>query len=105
MVLSLFRAGQFPHVAVCVSPVDQLIQGQDVACCNDCVATACPLCQINLEAYQDHVSEAVKADAHLPVLYFTQLMGHAFGLGPKELALKDSLTPVEATLAAKVTQP
>lgn len=69
----------------------------------DCVATACPLCQINLEAYQDRVAEAVQADCDIPVLYFTQLMGSAFGLKPKALALKDSLTPVESLLAEKVS--
>jgi heterodisulfide reductase subunit B len=67
-----------------------------------CIATACPLCQINLEAYQDKVGEAVGAACDLPVLYFTQLMGVAFGLPPEELALKDSLTPVESLLAEKV---
>ena len=68
----------------------------------DCIATACPLCQINLEAYQDKIGKTLETDLHIPVLYFTQLVGHAFGLGPKELALKDSLTPVGALLAEKV---
>ena len=68
----------------------------------DCVTTCCPLCQINLEAYQEKVGAAVGANCEIPVLYFTQLMGYAFGLGPKELALKDSLTPVGALLAEKV---
>jgi len=68
----------------------------------DCVATACPLCQINLEAYQREASDAVGADCRLPVLYFTQLMGIAYGLGPKELALGDSLTPVIALFDQKV---
>jgi heterodisulfide reductase subunit B len=68
----------------------------------DCVATACPLCQINLEAYQDQVSEKVGTDCRIPVLYFTQVMGAAFGLEPKALALSDSLTPVEALLREKV---
>jgi len=68
----------------------------------DCVATACPLCQVNLEAYQDQVSDAAGADCRIPVLYFTQLMGIAFGLGSKDLALGDSLTPVEALFAEKV---
>ncbi len=68
----------------------------------DCIATACPLCQINLEAYQDKIGRTLEADCHVPVLYFTQLVGSAFGLGPKELALKDSLTPVGALLAEKV---
>jgi heterodisulfide reductase subunit B len=68
----------------------------------NCVLTACPLCQINLEAYQEKVGEVVGADCHIPVLYFTQLMGSAFGLPSKELALGDSLTPVEDLLAEKV---
>ncbi len=68
----------------------------------DCVATACPLCQINLEAYQTRAAQAVGADCGIPVLYFTQLMGTAFGLGDKELALGDSLTPVKALLTEKV---
>jgi len=67
-----------------------------------CVATACPLCQINLEAYQKKVSAVVKADCHIPVLYFTQLMGVAFGLASKQLALGDSLTPVKSLLRDKV---
>lgn len=68
----------------------------------DCIATACPLCQLNLEGYQEKVGRVVGSDCDLPVLYFTQLMGTAFGLGAKELALKDSLTPVEALLVEKV---
>jgi len=68
----------------------------------DCIVTACPLCQINLEAYQDKISEVMGVDCHIPVLYFTQLMGSALGLSSKELVLKDSLTPVEALLGEKV---
>ena len=68
----------------------------------DCIVTCCPLCQMNLEAYQGQVGAAIEYDCHIPVLYFTQLMGHAFGLGRDEIALKDSLTPVEAVLTEKV---
>jgi len=68
----------------------------------DCIATACPLCQVNLEAYQDEISAALNADCHIPVLYFTQLAGCALGLSARELALSDSLTPVEALLSEKV---
>jgi len=71
----------------------------------DCIITACPLCQINLEGYQDQVSRQMASDCRMPVLYFTQLMGVAFGLPDEALALKDSLTPVEAMLAEKVGCP
>ena len=68
----------------------------------DCVATCCPLCQINLEAYQGKVAETAGADCQIPVLYFTQLMGNAIGLDPEQLALGDSLTPVQDLLTEKV---
>ena len=68
----------------------------------DCIVTACPLCQINLEGYQSKIGAEMGVDCSIPVLYFTQLMGSAFGLGAGELALKDCLTPVEALLAEKV---
>jgi heterodisulfide reductase subunit B len=68
----------------------------------DCIITACPLCQMNLEGYQQTVSKAMGTDCSIPILYFTQLMGVAFGLSPGDLALKDSLTPVEALFAEKV---
>jgi len=68
----------------------------------DCIVTCCPLCQMNLEAYQDAISATMGTDCGIPVLYFTQLMGEAFGLSGEELALSDSLTPVEALLEEKV---
>lgn len=67
----------------------------------DCVATACPLCQMNLEAYQDRIAARGGSECRIPILYFTQLLGTALGLGSRELALQDSLTPVESLLREK----
>jgi heterodisulfide reductase subunit B len=67
----------------------------------DCIITACPLCQINLEAYQGAISRKLHADCRIGVLYFTQLMGAAFGLDEAQLALKDCITPVESVLSRK----
>lgn len=53
----------------------------------DIVATACPLCQFNLECYQKRMSNLYGDELNLPVLYFTQLMGHAFGLESRKLGL------------------
>ncbi len=68
----------------------------------DCLATACPLCHINLEAYQDEVSAVAGADCHVPVLYFTQLMGLAFGLGAGQVALAENLTSSEKIAAMRM---
>ena len=64
----------------------------------DCLITACPLCQMTLEAYQKKVGQHIGHDVKIPVLYFTQLLGHALGLSGEDLLLKDSLTPVGAVL-------
>ena len=57
----------------------------------DCVVTVCPLCQLNLEAYQREVAGKLGEPVHIPVLYFTQLIGLAFGLPEQDLKLKASL--------------
>ncbi len=51
----------------------------------DVIATACPMCQVNLECYQNAVNEEFGTAFHLPILYFTQLIGIALGISPKKL--------------------
>jgi heterodisulfide reductase subunit B len=53
----------------------------------DVIATACPLCQTNLEVYQEQVNQEFGTDFSIPVMYFTQLMGLAFGLPKKKLGI------------------
>jgi heterodisulfide reductase subunit B len=53
-----------------------------------CLAVACPLCQVNLDLRQ---ADARKTHGELPptpALYVTQLLGLALGLSPKELGLQ-----------------
>lgn len=57
------------------------------------VLTTCPLCQINLEAYQDKINKKFKTDLHLPILFFTQALGLALGGDPKELGIQRSFIP------------
>jgi len=57
------------------------------------VLTTCPLCQINLEAYQDKINKKFKTGLHLPILFFTQALGLALGGDPKELGIQRSLIP------------
>jgi heterodisulfide reductase subunit B len=65
----------------------------------ECLITVCPLCQTNLDAYQSRVNKKYKTDYKLPVLFFTQLMGIAFGLEEKELGIKNSIVSAEKVLA------
>jgi heterodisulfide reductase subunit B len=65
----------------------------------ECLVTVCPLCQVNLDVYQGRVNRKFKTDYRLPVLFFTQLMGMAFGLGEEDLGLKAGVVPAERVLA------
>ena len=51
------------------------------------LATLCPLCESNLEMYQGKITRTFGEDVSLPIVYFTQLMGIAFGLDPKAVGL------------------
>lgn len=63
------------------------------------IATACPLCHINLEAYQDKVNASFGTSYALPIVYFTQLVGVALGLPKKDLGLGMELVPTEEIFA------
>ena len=64
----------------------------------DCIAVTCPLCQMNVDTYQGRVNEAYGTSFHIPVVYFTQLMGVAFGIGAEDLGLQRGTVPAAALL-------
>jgi heterodisulfide reductase subunit B len=65
----------------------------------DVVATVCPLCQFNLEAYQDKVSARFGEDLRIPIVYFSQLLGYLLGLPEKELGLDNLFVSPRHALA------
>jgi heterodisulfide reductase subunit B len=67
----------------------------------DCIVTACPLCQMNLDLRQADIEAQLREEDRLPVFYFTQLLGLAFGLAPRELGLGSLVVDPLPLLAAK----
>ncbi len=65
----------------------------------DVVSLACPMCHTALDAYQGKAEQVLRQPIDLPVLYFTQLMGLALGMEPRELGLQRHLVPVGKALA------
>ncbi|MEE8401084.1 MAG: CoB--CoM heterodisulfide reductase iron-sulfur subunit B family protein [Candidatus Hydrothermarchaeaceae archaeon] len=61
----------------------------------DCIITACPLCHMALDARQIEVGKAYNEKIDMPILYFTQLVGLALGIGPKKLGLDKNLVYTE----------
>lgn len=83
--------GTLPEVGVPLSYIllkEALKRGADV------VATACPLCQFNLECYQDKMSQQFKERLEIPVVYFTQLLGLALGVPERRLGMHRLLVPL-----------
>jgi heterodisulfide reductase subunit B len=53
----------------------------------NCFVVTCPMCQLNLDAYQDQVREKFDIEQRLPVYFITELVGYAIGLDPKDLQI------------------
>lgn len=45
----------------------------------DSIAAACPMCHSNLDTRQKEISQAAGKEYNVPIFYFTELMGLAFG--------------------------
>lgn len=71
----------------------------------NCIVTACPMCMNNLDMRQGQVEKAFQSKYDLPVYYFTELMGLAFGIEPVKLGLDkhfvDAMPLVNKVLKAK----
>jgi len=65
----------------------------------DCIVTACPMCQMNLDLRQQDTEKASAETFNLPVFYFTQLLGLAFGISRKELGLRSLVVSPKKVLA------
>lgn len=68
----------------------------------DVIACMCPMCQLNLDAYQSRVNSQFGTDFNLPILYFTQLVGLAFGCSLRSLGFGKEIVAAEPVISAKV---
>jgi heterodisulfide reductase subunit B2 len=67
----------------------------------DCIVTACPLCQLNLDMRQGDIERQYQRLYGLPVFYFTQLLGLALGCSFEELGLDRLVVDPKRLLAGK----
>lgn len=66
----------------------------------DCIATACPLCQLNLDLLQGAAATRAGFERLLPVVFFTQLTALALGASPRRLGFEQHLVEVRPMMAA-----
>ena len=69
----------------------------------DAIVTVCPMCQMNLDAYQNKISKLFAEDLVVGVLYLPQLLGLALGLSESDVGLDLNLA-ASAGLKDKIRQ-
>ncbi len=52
-----------------------------------CMAVACPMCQVNLDLRQNDINKAKNKQYNIPIIYITQLIGLCLGISPEKLGL------------------
>ncbi len=57
----------------------------------DLMVTVCPMCQMNLDAFQHEMNRFYRTNYHMPIVFFTQLIGLAFGIKAAELGFGKEL--------------
>jgi len=70
----------------------------------NCIATVCPLCQFNLEAYQKKILKKYNGMKPLPILYFTQVLGLAFGIPAEKLGIQRSIVSPQKLVSSLEVQ-
>jgi heterodisulfide reductase subunit B len=64
----------------------------------DMMVTCCPMCQLNLDAYQGEMNRFFHTNYSMPIMFFTQLIGLAFGFEPHELGFGAELVSAASAL-------
>ena len=68
----------------------------------DLIACMCPLCQLNLDAYQSRVNGYFNTNFKIPIVYFTQVVGLALGLDMHRLGFGKEIVAARPVLEAKL---
>jgi heterodisulfide reductase subunit B len=63
------------------------------------------MCQLNLDAYQGSVNKYFRTSFHVPVVFFTQLVGIALGIPMKDLGFGMEIVAASPVIEAKLAAP
>ncbi len=65
------------------------------------IVAACPMCQANLDTRQGEIAARLGQLLNMPVLYFSQVLGYALGLGAEPLGLQRHVVDPMPLILAK----
>jgi len=64
----------------------------------DAIVTVCPMCHLNIDMYQNQANRHMGTNYTMPILYFTQMMGLAFGFSGEDMGFGQELVSAEPIL-------
>ncbi len=68
----------------------------------DCLVTPCPLCHLNMDAYQPEIESCTGESLNMPILHVPQLVAMALGFSTDDLKMKTHIVrPTEAVTSAQ----
>jgi heterodisulfide reductase subunit B2 len=65
----------------------------------DLMVTLCPMCQLNIDAYQGEMNRHFHTSYRMPIVFFTQVIGLALGKDPRELGFGRELVSARSALS------
>ena len=68
----------------------------------DMILCMCPMCQLNMDAYQSGVNSHFGLNFKMPIIFFTQLLGVAFGIDQKTLGFGKEIVGASPVLKEKL---
>ena len=68
----------------------------------DMILCMCPMCQLNLDAYQGRVNNFFNTNYKVPIVFFTQMVGLAFGLEMRALGFGKEIVAAEPVISARL---
>ncbi len=68
----------------------------------DMISCMCPMCQLNMDGYQGRVNGYFNLNFKLPIVYFTQILGVAFGIDSKKLGIGKELVSAQPVFDRKL---
>lgn len=65
-----------------------------------CIAVACPMCQINLDLRQLDIKKQMGKSYNMPIVYITQLLGLCLGISPDKLGFNKLMVSPSTVIEA-----
>ncbi len=88
-----------------VGKLSSKIVGNAVSKGAQAIVVACPMCHSNLDMRRNFINRAAGRNYTIPVIYITQAIGLALGLGEKELGLHRHIVKVQYPEKVRVEAP